>query len=85
METNKFQELILSQLTNLTEDMSDLRQDVTGLKDKLDLVYDHVVRLTATQTTNEKRITKVEQDTVSLAELYGKHEVEIKRIKNAIL
>ncbi|HBR34144.1 MAG TPA: hypothetical protein DD734_05895, partial [Firmicutes bacterium] len=59
--------------------------DVSGLKDKLNLVYEHVVVLTENQTVDSKRITKVEQDTTSLAELYGKNEVEIRNIKSILI
>ncbi len=105
MEKDKFQEVVLSYLIKLTEDMSVLKQDVTvlkqdvsglkqditvlkqdvsGLKNKLDLVYDHTVGLSETQAVNLGRITKIDKDTSSLAELYGKHEVDIRNIKSKI-
>ena len=113
MEPKRFEELVLSHLARLTEDMSGLKSDVSGLKQdvsilkddvaglkqdvsvlkddvaglkqKLDLVYDHVVVLTENQTVDSKRITKVEKDNTSLAELYGKHEVEIRNIKSILI
>jgi archaellum component FlaC len=106
MQNEKFQELVLSHLTRLTEDMcglkqdtttikkdvaglkqdtATLKQDVTELKSKLDLVYDHVVQITEVQTANLNRILKLENTTGSLAEMYGKHEVEIRNIKSILI
>lgn len=46
METEKFQELVLSHLTKLFADVSGLKDDVSGLRSKSDLVYDHVAKIT---------------------------------------
>ncbi|HBK69686.1 MAG TPA: hypothetical protein DDZ91_13665 [Firmicutes bacterium] len=113
MQNEKFQELVLSHLTRLTEDMfglkqdvaelkqdtttlkqdvaglkqdtATLKQDVAGLKSKLDLVYDHVVQITEVQTANSNRILKLEKTTDSLSEICGKHEVQIRNIKNILI
>lgn len=92
MQNEKFQELVLSHLTRLTEDMCGLKQDsttikqdVAGLKSKLDLVYDHVVQITEVQTANSSRILKLEKTTDSLSEICGKHEVQIRNIKNILI
>ena len=93
MENDKFQELVLSHLSRLSDELSALKEeiihDMSGLEGKLDLVYNYVIKLTETQTTNQvqnsNRLTKVEKSIASLAELYGRHEVEIRNIKSALL
>lgn len=99
MEKEKFQELVLEQLAQLAKGQAvisdklanqekiivELQECLTGVESKLNLVYDHVAKITESQTTNSKRITEIENDTSSLTELYGRHEVEIKNIKNILL
>lgn len=48
-----------SHLTKLSADISTLKDDVSGLRSKLDLVYDHVAKITENQTENSKRIANV--------------------------
>lgn len=85
METKEFQELVLQHLGKLAQGQAEMQKRLSSVESKLDLVYNHVAKITEDQTANEKRTTKIEKDTASLAELYGKHEVEIRSIKSAIL
>lgn len=46
-------------VSGLKQEVSALKDDVSGLRSKLDLVYDHVAKITENQTENSKRIANV--------------------------
>ena len=98
MENDRFQELVLEHLNKLAQGQTEitgklvcqeknileLQNKLSKVESKSDLVYNYVVQITETQTDNSNRIIKLEKTTASLAEMYGKHEVEIKNIKSIL-
>lgn len=99
MNNEEFQMLVLEALGGIKDEISGIKDDMVTMKDEIggikeeivslkksvDVLMDQTTCLTEFKSKTESKLSYLEEREISIAEMVGEHEIEIRTLKKKIV